>query len=210
LWDRRHRSIEPWATRAMRCQEPQITPERCRHRLDVRTRASLSLRKDHSPDKLSIVFPRIIPEAWKQPCDHAAVTIDRALRYPAVMSEPILELGNARIDHSCDIRHGWLCDGALDQEADKPAHTVHVFCRQATMLTAAAACAAMSCKPSDGAFVDVTNCDVRAVQPLGKVTGAVFVTRHRQSRMPKAPQVVAELLYDRPQAARIHAPRASS
>jgi hypothetical protein len=193
----------------MCCQEPKIAPERCRHRLDVRTRVSLGLGEHHSPDELGIVLPRIIPEARKQLGDHAAVAVDRALRYPAMMSQPILELGNVRIDHSRDIRHGWLCDAALDQEANKPAHTAHVFCRHATMLTAAAACTAMPGKLSDDAFIDITNRDLRAVQPLSKVTGAVSVSRHCQSRMPKAPQLPGELLHKRPQAARIHTLRTS-
>ena len=68
----------------------------------------------------------------------------------------------------------------------------------------------MSCKSGDDAFVDVNSRDLRAVQPLGKVTGAIAVTCHCQSRVPKAAQVPGELLYKRPQAARIHAPQASS
>src|SRR6516165_3584673 len=79
LWDRRHRSIEPWATRVMRCQEPQIAPERCRHRLDVRTSASLGRRQDHPPDKRSALLPGIIPGAWTQPGEHPAVTVHCAL-----------------------------------------------------------------------------------------------------------------------------------
>jgi hypothetical protein len=124
--------------------------------------------------------------------------------------QPVLELGNVRIDYPRDIRHETLCDAAVNQESNKPAHAAHVSCRQAMILTTAAACAVMSCKPSNDAFVDVTSCDLRLVQPLGKVTGAIAVTRHCQSRVPKAAQVPGELLYKRPQAARIHAPQASS
>lgn len=64
-------------------------------------------------------------------------------------------------------------------------------------------------KLSDDAFIDITNRDLRAVQPLSKVTGAVSVSRHCQSRMPKAPQLPGELLHKRPQAARIHTLRTS-
>src|SRR6266480_322483 len=81
------------------------------------------------------------------------------------MPQPILELGNVHIDHPRDVGHASLCDAALNQESNKPPHAAHVFCRQATVPTAAAACARMSCKSSDDAVVDVTNCDLRAVQP---------------------------------------------
>src|SRR6516225_6460682 len=122
-----------------------------------------------------------------------------------MMSQPILELDDSLIAWCRGFRNA-----TIHQEANELVHAAHVFCRQATMLTAATACAAMSRESSDDGFVDVINRDLRAVQPLGKVTGAVFVARRRQPRMPKAPQVPGELLYKRPQAARIHTPRASS
>jgi hypothetical protein len=125
-----------------------------------------------------------------------------------MMPQPILELGNVRIDYPRDIRHESLYDAVVNQESNEPAHATHVFCRQAMILTAAAACAVMSCKTSSDAFVDLTGC--RSVQPLGKVTGAFAVTRHCQSRVAKAAQVPSELLYKRPQAAWIHTPQASS
>ena len=43
--------------------------------------ASVSITRRTS----SAAFPRIIPEARKQLGDHAAVAVDRALRYPAMM-----------------------------------------------------------------------------------------------------------------------------
>src|SRR5690349_25002281 len=125
-----------------------------------------------------------------------------------MVSQPILELDNAWVAQSRD-RHGWLCDTALDQESDEPAHAAHVFCRQLMVLTAASACAAMSRKPRHDDVIDVSSRDVTALQPFSKVTSAVSVSRHRQSCMPKARQVIGEFLYKCPKCSCIHTPRAS-
>src|SRR5262245_59669633 len=52
----------------------------------------------------------------------------------------------------------------------------HVFGGQAKLATVAAASTVMLGKPRDDAFVDIPDCYIRTVQPLGKVTGAVLVT----------------------------------
>ncbi len=60
------------------------------------------------------------------------VAVDCALQDSAMMSEPILELGNSLCDRQ-DVRHRRLCDAALDQEADESAHASHVLCREVMM-----------------------------------------------------------------------------
>jgi ubiquitin len=121
----------------------------------------LSLCEDHSPYKLGVVGSGIITEAGKQPNDHAAVAIDGALRDSAMMSQPILELGNALINRLRDARRGRLCDATLDQKANEPAYAAHVLGREELMLTIAAAFTSMSSKPRDCAVIDVDKDDLR-------------------------------------------------
>ena len=145
----------------------------------------MGLCEDYSPDKLGGIGSGIITEAGKQPHDHAAVAVDRALRDSAMISQPTLELGNTLIDDR-DLRRGCPYHAALDQEANEPAHAAHVFGREATMLTVTATFAPVSRKPRDHDVIDVNDGDIRIEQPLSKVTGSVPVTCRCQSCVPKA------------------------
>src|SRR5207237_9590047 len=109
-----------------------------------------------------------------------------------MMPQPILELDNPRIDGR-DSWHGCPCHTTLDQETHEPARAAHVFSRQAMMLTDAATFASVSRETRDHAIIDVGKDDVTQAQPFGKMTSSVFVTPHRQSRMPKGRKLVGEL-----------------
>src|SRR5262249_18251756 len=158
--------VQPRPAQSFRAEEAQISSERCGHRLHISNRGSLRFGDDRHPNEMGIVAARLLAEHWKQPHDHATMSIYCFLANAAMLSQPSLELYYPCIKVSCRFLPPAWHGAALNEELYKSAYPAHVVARDALRSASACTPTAMSRKAIDDGIFDVRARNVGEHKPL--------------------------------------------
>ena len=91
--------IETGAALAARGQEPKITTQRHRHRLDVGSGAARPFIEDDRADPRRIICVGIDAQSRQKPRDHADMPGNGPLREATMAPQPFTEACDGRIDN---------------------------------------------------------------------------------------------------------------
>ncbi len=204
LRNRRDRLFEAGRGHAVRSEKPQKAAESLRHCLDVGGRRPLGLCENRPTNEGGVVRLRVCAERRQQAHQHAAMTVDGAVRDTAMPPQPILELEDLAIRGPGPRRRERRRCTLFHKEVDKAPDAVHVLCRNMVAPSGARAAASVPRKPPDNGVVDASDSNARELKPLREVTGRGFVIGHRQTSICQARQSQRELIHVRSKRARIH------